>query len=402
MKYKVIVIDDDIDTAQKIKSFEFWENTNFEPVECFSNAEEAIDYLYDNHIDLAICDIHMPDFSGMELAKYCKAHFKSVGVILIDEYSDFKSVQRAMRYGVKDYLLKPVTSKALEDAITRLHDNLSEAEQSQLNENSEPFKLQSVFTDIIHGEITDTDTLSSLCRTIGISPRLMKNECSVFMIKINNLDDYLNTKWKYGHERFYNAISYVSNQNTSSYCVCSIRKSYSEYECLCTSKSSNANGFDKCINTIRDTLMSMFKLEVEYELVATFPTLGDLVLGRERLSSDKTKAESNADIIERIYKYLEMNYQNSELNRDTVAQEVFLNSTYFSAIFKKKSGKSFVEVLNNIRIEKSKSYVTDKSIKISSIHKYVGYKDSKYFMKMFKKITGMTPTEYRNTMAKQN
>lgn len=396
MKYRLIVIDDEPLITEQFKMFTLWEKSDFELVECFDNAEEAIDYLYDNHVDLAICDIKMPDFDGMEFTKYCSEHFKDLNVVLLSACTDFEYARAAIQYGVKDYLVKPITRSKLEITLNKISRELTEREEHRLAEHSETFKLQCIFMDILSGEIVGKNELTAAFQNIGISQKFMKNDCTMFVIKINNLDEYLSSKWKYGRERFYNAISYVCNHSAQNYCVCSVHKSYDEHECLVVSKNRYINGFNDCLKVIRDTLRSMFKLEIECEVIGSFGSIVELTDDKNRLIWDKEKTGADADIIEKINSYLEKNYHNCDLDRDTVAREVYLNSTYFSAIFKQKNGRSFVDALNNIRIEKSKAYVVDKSIKISSIHKYVGYKDSKYFMKMFKKITGKTPMEYRN------
>ena len=74
MKYRLIVIDDEALVLEQFNKFKIWNELNFELAGCFDNVEEAIDFLYCNHIDLAICDIKMPEFDGIFFAKYCAEH----------------------------------------------------------------------------------------------------------------------------------------------------------------------------------------------------------------------------------------------------------------------------------------------------------------------------------------
>ncbi len=83
------------------------------------------------------------------------------------------------------------------------------------------------------------------------------------------------------------------------------------------------------------------------------------------------------------------------ISLEDIAEQVHLNSVYFSYLFKKKQGINFSEYLINYRIEKAKKMLKETSDNISVIAGQVGYKDSKHFSKLFKKIVGLRPIEYR-------
>ncbi len=99
-------------------------------------------------------------------------------------------------------------------------------------------------------------------------------------------------------------------------------------------------------------------------------------------------------IIPDAMKYIEAHY-NENISMDDVAKYVSISYHYFSKMFKQQTGKSFTDYLTDLRIEKSIEMLekTQKSIKDISLE--LGYNDSNYFCKIFKKITGLTPTEYR-------
>lgn len=89
------------------------------------------------------------------------------------------------------------------------------------------------------------------------------------------------------------------------------------------------------------------------------------------------------------------NYYMKNINLSDVANAVYLNSNYFSTLFKKESGMSFIDYLTKHRVESSKALLKDGKIKIALIAKQVGYQDPKHFSKTFKKNVGITPNEYR-------
>ncbi len=99
-------------------------------------------------------------------------------------------------------------------------------------------------------------------------------------------------------------------------------------------------------------------------------------------------------IIQEIKAFVAENYMN-DIGLDDVAKLVCLNPSYVSGIFRKKAGENFSEYLINHRIETAKEMLIDVKYKIVDISQMVGYNDSKYFSRIFKKKVGVNPTEYR-------
>ena len=393
MKYQLIVIDDEALVLEQFNKFKIWNELNFELAGCFDNVEEAIDFLYCNHVDLAICDIKMPEFDGIFFAKYCAEHFENLSVIFLSAFADFNHATSALKYGVKDYILKPITTEKLKESLTSVSNEIEKRRKSKHFEKLEAIALKNLFYSITDTNITDENLFLLLQKN---SFDTVNTPCMVFNIELCDTERYISEVWKYGTERFYNAISFICNQSTENFVVCSIRRDSNTFLCLYISKNGNTNEFNSCIDTITSTLGTFVNLNVTATINACFSSINQLCESRHELFGNNIANTKDQPLLDRINKYIEDNYSNPNLNRDIVASEVGLNKTYFSVFFKQKTGQNFVDKLNATRIEKSKPYVLDKNIKISTIYKKVGYKDSKYFIKMFKKVTGKTPTEFRN------
>jgi len=94
-------------------------------------------------------------------------------------------------------------------------------------------------------------------------------------------------------------------------------------------------------------------------------------------------------------KYIEANY-NRNICLEEVASHIGANACYFSNSFKRAMGMYFSEYLHKVRINKSKSLLMQPRYKIYEVAESVGFMDEKYYFKVFKKLTGVTPTQYRN------
>lgn len=100
------------------------------------------------------------------------------------------------------------------------------------------------------------------------------------------------------------------------------------------------------------------------------------------------------DTIERIKIYVQRNYQKN-ITVEFLSSLFFMNSSYLSHMFRKQTGEKFVHYLNTIRIEKAKSLLTSTDRKLYQIARAVGYDNDKYFLRVFKKLEGITPEKFR-------
>ncbi|MGE5582428.1 MAG: response regulator [Bacillota bacterium] len=97
-------------------------------------------------------------------------------------------------------------------------------------------------------------------------------------------------------------------------------------------------------------------------------------------------------------KYIEEHFA-EDLNLENIAKVVFASPGYLSTSFKQVLQKNFVDYLAEVRVGKAKELLKDFHLKIYEVAVRTGYKDEKYFSQIFKKITGMTPNQYRDSVA---
>ena len=102
----------------------------------------------------------------------------------------------------------------------------------------------------------------------------------------------------------------------------------------------------------------------------------------------------NSEVIKKAVQYISKNYANN-LTLELVANQVHLNPTYFSTLFKQSTGSSFKEYLNMVRVEESKRLLSNTDYSLIDIAVATGFEDQSYFTKVFKKYTGLTPKQCR-------
>lgn len=100
--------------------------------------------------------------------------------------------------------------------------------------------------------------------------------------------------------------------------------------------------------------------------------------------------------IQNTIKYIRKHYS-EKLSLYDIAENAHLSEGYLCARFSKELGKSFLEYLNEIRIEEAKILLKQADLKVYEIAEKVGFSNTKYFTDVFKKITGITPLKYKES-----
>jgi AraC-like DNA-binding protein/ligand-binding sensor protein len=106
---------------------------------------------------------------------------------------------------------------------------------------------------------------------------------------------------------------------------------------------------------------------------------------------------SETPVIARAKEYI-LEHQTDDLSLAQVARAVNTSTFYFCKIFKKSTGINFTDYLSRVRIEKAKNLLLNPNLRISEIAYEVGFQSLTHFNRVFKKILGQSPTEYRGQL----
>jgi two-component system sensor histidine kinase YesM len=116
----VLIVDDEPYMIEYIKKLVDWGSYGFTQVLTAKGGSMARNLLQEHHPELLITDIKMPKISGLDLSRIIKENHYPTKVIIISGYSEFEYAQQAVRYGVSEYLVKPVLKKDFEESLGRV------------------------------------------------------------------------------------------------------------------------------------------------------------------------------------------------------------------------------------------------------------------------------------------
>lgn len=116
---RVLIVDDEPIVRESMSELLPWKEMGFETVLCARDAYDAQKELELERIDVLISDIEMPGMDGLALSKWVHERFPRTVILLLTCHASFSYAQSAIRYGVMDYLLKPVIKTDLEQCVQK-------------------------------------------------------------------------------------------------------------------------------------------------------------------------------------------------------------------------------------------------------------------------------------------
>lgn len=142
--YQILIVDDEKIEREGIQFLLSQEQEKFKVYEA-SNGKQALNILRNEDIDLLLTDIKMPHMSGLELAKKARELNEDIQVVIFSGYNDFSFAQEAIRYGVKEYVLKPVDPEIFSQVLLKVEKEIDRNKTRKIRDKEEQNFLQQYF-----------------------------------------------------------------------------------------------------------------------------------------------------------------------------------------------------------------------------------------------------------------
>ena len=164
--YKLIIVDDEEEVRKGIIQKIDWASFGFDIPREAENGRDALDLIEENVPDAVITDITMPVMDGLKLSSIISECYPTVKIVILTGFDEFKFAQQAIRYGVIDYILKPVLPKDINNLMTRLR-NIIDEEVSQKEDinrlrshyiKSLPIIREKFLTQLVTGSLSRAET----------------------------------------------------------------------------------------------------------------------------------------------------------------------------------------------------------------------------------------------------
>lgn len=527
MMLKVLIADDEPRVGMLVKQLIHWQERELECVGMFQDGQRALEGIQQLHPDIVITDIRMPVLSGLELIEKALESNPQIRFVVISGYRYFEHAQRAIKYGVQDYLLKPIDEEELNRVLEKICAEKADQQNRQEHlarmensfRNSRRLLDREVLQQLLAGRIPDVKTLNhnygtdfvpgcfqavvvKMDRAAGAEPnadterfmmdklraRIEKNlqgckflccsergrrfvllfnyEAKARDVQAQILRRLLEDCRNYADNYDFYRICMGSSEESEAFSDCARLLRNAEHAMLRklfegggmrlkslpgeedarqleelwkTQQTVLENGMDLMqAQAVGDVVRQMFERAQEHRmaawlyfemveritsLFAEWAASRELTLTagwKERMQDDCENCQSLPVLcrclcegmqseletlreqqlrqedrpIRVAMEYVQKNYAQHITLEDVAAMSGF-NATYFSDVFKRKSGKNFSDYLTEVRMTAAKELLRNTRKTIYEVAEAVGYKDAKYFSQQFTRYAGMKPTEYR-------
>ncbi|MCR2802696.1 response regulator transcription factor [Paenibacillus soyae] len=343
--YRILVVEDEPMIRKGLEKLIHLACKGKAEIESAANGEEALSRIKALRPDFVFTDVRMPRMDGLELCRRIRELQYDIDIVVVSGYSDFEYAQKCVSYGVKEYILKPVTRTGIAEAVQKLIDGAQARRKASFISFEEQAEWAEQLEDALwHLNASERD------RTLA------------------HLKDY------------------------------------------CVKHSFHAVQLGQLLQELIQRIVKLLNRRDVY----TFPEQGATVSVDERSPEEvfewfeqqleeiarqiRTKRRGHVkDPVEEVKAYIEQNLS-KELSLEEVAERLGLNPSYFSQLFKQMTDETFVQYRIKRRMERAKKLLALPHYKITDISHEVGYSDHPYFTKTFKKVTGLTPSEYREML----
>ncbi|MBB5325744.1 two-component system response regulator YesN [Anoxybacillus tepidamans] len=501
MEFNVLIVDDEPIICHGLRHTVPWEELGINVVGEAYDGEEALSLLDQLEVDLILSDVKMPIMDGLELAEHIFTHYPYIRMIMISGYDEFEYAKRAIRLGVKDYLLKPVDIDELIEIVSNIKEEVMRDREKEwrmranqllssivmgqeisLNEdslksiigkyqligsaienysktvhpltNEKEQKVKKQWMNLIEFELTQK---KCFCTSLFVGKNLLVTMCKMndhftdikemlkkvekklsypmFFCVSDSFSDTVELKKQY--DKLLDGMKTLPFQNEKIISLKNIqinlRSPALPAEFVQKIKQCNYGEINEVeivveemfeyfknehyfledvVSVLKKLEMNLFEWfrhkpklrlfgEIDVTIYNSYAQIKELFLDdlKDCFSYQvfATQFEQRR-LIEKAISYIHENYQ-KDIKAMDVAAYINVSPNYFSQLIKQATGMHFNDFLHEVRIQQAKKLLTETNYRIFEIGELVGYKDYKYFVHIFKKLTSIPPSKYRTIVS---
>lgn len=122
----VQIVDDEPIIRMGLKKLINWEELDFEIACIAQNGKQALEQLETENVDLIITDIEMPIMNGLDFIREVRENNRDVEIVILTAYDDFEYAKTAIKYGITEYILKPIEEEAVMELLLKIREQINE------------------------------------------------------------------------------------------------------------------------------------------------------------------------------------------------------------------------------------------------------------------------------------
>lgn len=360
-RLRVLLADDERLARETMRDYLPWEKMGMEVPVCVENGELALDYLCTHPVDIFIMDIRMPVMDGMKLLEEIGRRNLEILIIVLSAYDQFEYARKAIQSRrVFEYVLMPIKRKDFCRILEKAASEITRTRGMRREEDLAPRlnRLYQEYMACVRHYQTD-DALALLKAGLEGEAGLEIPE------NLEMLRQFL--------VFLYTEMQLMVLQQPSAVLAGrgAHEKAYMDGLRLIGSSTASGNLLEHFTQAVR----------------ALVPYLEPG--SRENVS--KTSA-----VIRHCLEEIQKHYTERDFSLYRLAEGMQINANYLSSQFKREMETGFVEYISILRVRLAQQLLKDMRYRTNEVASLVGFDNPKYFSRVFKKMTGILPSEYRS------
>lgn len=361
--FTVQLVDDEPIVRVGLRKLIDWEKLGFEVVCEAENGEEALLQLENNHIDVIITDIDMPIMDGIAFMSRVREKEYASEILVLTAYSEFDYAKEAIKYGVVDYILKPIEEEEIADILKSVKKKLLK-------------KLEDEQKHTLYADISEKGRVFSREKDKQLIKYIMTTDERAFEI----LEDIIEEEYSYGEKATMSMcvrFSYILEE-----VVTKIKEKFSYLSKL--EVMEHYLDFGQLENISKENLINAFKQKVN-KLFKMF---------------EESRVMYKDNIIMQACQYVIENID-EDINLTTISDKLAISKNYFCSLFKQETGENFLSFVTRMKMKRAQLLLKEENLKVYEVCYMLGYTDTTYFTRLFKQYIHMTPSEYKKAVYDQ-
>ncbi|MFD1175509.1 response regulator [Paenibacillus puldeungensis] len=393
-RWKVLIADDEMIIREGIRESVDWDKLRLDVVAEAEDGEEALELAVHYAVHILLVDLNMPIMDGIELMKRVREALPDCKIIVITGHDEFTYAQKAIRFQVKDYILKPANPAQLEKVLCQVRDELDEEAVQQQHllsasrqiARSYPLLRERFCQEWMEGNMTTAEIMEQLqflklpseCpHWLGVI-RLPEPTASQMALKEDERQLYLF------------AVENIASELLSPYTKVIFRDLFGFIIVLLWNYEAEAK-----FHQISSSVRTYLKIAVDIHLAEGNGDMMHLPAVYRKCKSAVLKETAVSPLVRRAKQYMLEHFGESGLTLEAMAQDLQTSPVYLSRMIKQELGVSFNSYLTQIRIRRAAQLLNSTEMTIYDISEQVGYETQHYFSTAFKRNTGISPLQYR-------
>lgn len=455
---KILIIDDDMFTRKGIQMLMPWEKHHMKIIGESANGQEALDFLSKHPVDLALVDLDMPIMDGMTFIEKASRLYPNLNYVVLTVHTEFEYIQGVLRAGAVDYIVKTQFDRENFDQILeRISSSIQKKTAAALSSSlkwkeckilypdiyalvtAEPENEDSAFSFLELNRLSEQKELYELLpgawvfHTESVSFLYPEHFANVMLLHIWDvaemtylelgklLRSYVTDMFFYEYrpihavneKHAYELQEKISVHDQQSIEV--LKKEWLSLNWVHQNSLFDQIRFDLKNSKLKPASLYHLLLSLEKVWNSSYSELTGkqihlppvfyswdeveawLVDVYEKTNYFQENSRYSSTVVNSILQvknYVDHHYFEN-IDSTKVARNAQMSYGYFSRCFHDIIGTSFSDYCSQLRISRAKELLRNTDRTIQEIAFQIGYNDEKYFSRIFKKTTGMSPSEFR-------